>query len=194
MKKTKDRLSRNCFNPWFQFLAIFCVAAFTMLAIFVADKNHIKIRLNQLGFIKSFFHKEDSSDNILVAAMGNDPKSSVAVQFETCQYFLVVKKSRDQYEYFSNSPASYNVNTVRDFIRLQNIEAVITGTMNIGTYQMLSSSKIEVFTGVTGSVEEALKKFKKHELVSFSRHYFNRRKNTSLNNTGNSNSTRRAEF
>ena len=189
MKKAKNRSSKKCFNPWSNFLAIFCVAALISVAIFVVDKSHIK-----LNFIKSFFHKEDSADNILVAASGADPKSSVAVQFETCRYFLVVKESTDRYECFSNTTASYDINAVRDFIRLQDIEAVIAGTMDIGTYQMLNSAQVEVFTGVTDTVEEALKKYKKHELVSFSRHYHRRRQNASLNNTGNSNSIRKSAF
>jgi predicted Fe-Mo cluster-binding NifX family protein len=59
---------------------------------------------------------------------------------------------------------------------------------------MLNSAQVEVYTGVTGTVEEALKKYKKHELVSFSRHYHSRRQNRSLNNTGNSNSIRKSAF
>lgn len=184
MKKSKDRLSKKCLNPWYKFLAIFCVAAFTLFAIFEVDTKHMKINFTESS------HDEESVDNILIAASGASPKSSVAVQFETCPNFIVVNESTSEYVSFSNNPDSYNINAIKGFIRTQNIEAVITGTMEIGTYQMLTSSHVEVYTGVTGTAEEALKKLKKHELVSFSRRYYERNENNSSNNTGNQKAVR----
>ena len=184
MKKSKDRSSKRCINPWFQFLAIFCVAALTLFIIFEVNLNRIN-----LNFFKSFF-KEDSDDNILIAASGAYPNSSVAVQFETCRNFFVVNESTGKYECFSNNPASFDKNILRDFVSQREIETVIAGTMEIDTYQLLNSSHIEVYTGVTGTVEDALKKHKKHELVSYSR-YFNMQKNETVNKTGNVKSSRR---
>ena len=177
MKKTRDYLSKKCINPWLKFLSIFCIAAVTLFIIF--EVNTQRINGNYFNNIL----KEKADDSILVAATGVDMKSSVAVQFETCQNFIVVDESSGTYEYFSNNQSLNNVQTVRDFIRKKNIETVIAGTMEIGTYQMLHSSQVEVYTGVTGTVGDALKKNKKHELISF-RRYYNRRRNTSINNTG----------
>ena len=190
MNKSKDRSSKRCINPWLQFLAIFCVAALTLFMIFEVDSNQIKFNFRNVFNVFKFFSKEDSDDNILIAASGADPKSSVAVQFETCRNFFVFNESTGKYECFSNNPASFNKNTVRDFINQQKIETVITGTMEIDTYQLLNSSNVEVYTGVTGTVEDVLKKYKKHELVSYSR-YFNRQKNETVNKTGNVKSSRR---
>ena len=187
MKKSKDRASKKCINPWFKFLAIFCVAALTLFMIFKMEPNQIKFNFRNV--FKSFSNK-DSDDNILIAASGADPKSSVAVQFETCRNFFVVNESTGKYECFSNNPASFNKNTLRNFISQRRIETVIAGTMEIDTYQLLNSSHIEVYTGVTGTIEDALKKYKKHELVSYSR-YFNRQKNETVNKTGNIKSSQR---
>jgi len=184
MKKSKDRLSKKCLNPWYKFLAIFCVAAFTLFAIFEVNTNRMRINFTESS------HDEESAENILIAASGASPKSSVAVQFETCPNFIVVNESTSEYVSFSNDPDSYNINAIKDFIRTQNIDAVITGTIEIGTYQMLTSSHVEVYTGVTGTAEEALKKLKKHELVSFSRRYYERNENNSLNNAGNQKAVR----
>ncbi len=184
MRKAKDRASKKCINPWYQFLAIFCVAALTMVIIFEVDTNRIKF-----DFLKRF-NKKEFEDTILIATTGDNPKGSVAVQFETCRNFIVVRESDGRYECYSNNPAMYDLNTVLNFIRQQNIEAVIAGTMNINTYQMLNSSHVEVYTSVTGTVEEALKKYKKHELVSYSRYYYDKRQNASLKNTGNITSVR----
>lgn len=183
MKKTKDRSSRKCVNPWFRFLAIFCVAGFTLSMIFAEDSNRINF-----GFFKGL-SKDDSDDNILIAASGVNLDSFVAAQFETCRNFLVVNESTGKYDCFSNNPASVNTSTLRDFVNRQNIETVIAGTMGIDTYQLLSSLNIEVCTGVTGTVEEALKKHKKNNLVSYSRYFKN--KNKPGNTTGNIKSLRR---
>ncbi len=188
MKKLEDRSSKKCINPWFQFLTIFCVAALTLFLIFEVNTNQVKF-----NFFKRFF-KEESDDYILIAASGVDPNSSVAIQFETCQNFIVINESSDEFEYYSNNPSSYNINTLRYFVREKKVETVIAGTMEIGTYRMLNSSHIDVYTGVTGTVEDALKRYKKHKLVSFSRHYYDRRINTSVDSTGNSKSVRRAKF
>jgi len=192
MKKPKDRSSKRCINPWFQFLAIFCVAALTLFIIFAMNSNRIKFNFRHTHITNVFkrLFKEDSDDNILIAASGADPKSSVAVQFETCQNFFVFNESTGKYECFSNDPASFDKNILRDFISQREIETVIAGTMEIDTYQLLNSSHIEVYTGVTGTVEDALKKYKKHKLVSYSR-YFNRQKNETVNKTGNVKSSRR---
>ena len=173
----KDRASKKCLNPWFKFLAILCVAVFTLFAIFEMDRNHISLNIHKISRI---FQEEESAEYILIAASGSNLESSVAVQFETSPAFLVVEESSRGYSSFSNNPASYDINAMRDFISEQRIEAVIAGTMEIGTYQMLNDSRVEVFTGVTGTVEEAFRKYRKHELVSFSRYYKNRRQNASL--------------
>ncbi len=187
MKNPKDRSSKRCLNPWFQFLAIFFVAALTLFMIFEVNSNQIKFNFRNV--FKSF-SKEDSDDNILIAASGVNPKSSVAVQFETCRNFFIVNESTGKYECFSNDPASFNKNTLRDFVSQREIETVIAGTMEIDTYQLLNSSHIEVYTGVTGTVEDALKKHKKHELVSYSR-YFSRQQTKTVIKTGNVKSSQR---
>ena len=190
MKKSKDRSSKRCLNPWFKFLAIFCVAALTLFMIFEVDSNQIKFNFRNVFNVFKRFSKEDSDDNILIAASGTDTKSSVAVQFETCRNFFVVNESTGKYECFSNNPASFDKNTLRDFVSQREIETVIAGTMEVDTYQLLNSSHVEIYTGVTGTVEDALKKHKKHELVSYSR-YFNMQKNETVNMTGNVKSSRR---
>lgn len=160
-------------DPWYQYLILFCVAAISLTTILVLNKNPMKMGFNKLNFIKGFFKEDKSKDNLLVAATGNDLKNSVAVQFETCRYFLVVRKSSRKYEYFSNT--QFEENAMREFIRQQNIKAVIAGTMDIGTFQMLNSARVDIFTGVTGRVEDAVKTYKKGRLVSYSRYYKNRR-------------------
>lgn len=193
MKKSKNRASRKCTNAWFKFLAIFFVAGFTLFAIFEVDSKNTKINIPNINFSDSS-HDEESAENILIAASGASLKNSVAVQFETCPSFIVVNESTGKYLFFSNSQATYDINAMRSFLRKQNIEAVIAGTMEINTYQMLSSSRVEVYTGVTGTAEEALKKLKKHELVSFSHYYSDRKNGNSLKIIENQKSARKVVY
>jgi hypothetical protein len=129
----KDRASKRCLNPWFKFLAILCVAVFTLLAIFEMEKNHISLNIHR---ISSLFQEEESAEYILVAATGADITSLVAAQFETSPVFLVVEEYSRGYSSFSNNPSSYDISAIRDFIRQQRVEAVIAGTMEIGTMEI----------------------------------------------------------
>lgn len=193
MKKSRNRASRKCVNAWFKFLAIFCVAGITLFTIFEVDSKSIKINTPDIDFFDGS-HDEGSAEKILIAASGASLNNSVAVQFETCSSFIVVNESTGEYVFFSNSQDTYDINAMRSFIKKQNIEAVITGTMEINTYQMLSSSRVEVYTGVTGTAEKALKKLKKHELVSFSHYYSDRKNGNFLKIIGNQKSARKVVY
>jgi len=187
MKTPLDREQKHCLNAWYKFAAIFCVAAITVFAIFELEKNHIQ------------FHFKGSSDEsaeyILIAASGPTLKSPVAVQLETCSDFLLVDESTNHFTSFKNTPESFNLTALKDFMDRQNIEAVITGTMEIGTFQLLTASNIEVYSGVTGTAGDAVKKHRKHELVTFSKYYMgsNNLKKSS-NPAGNMQNTTRTRY
>jgi predicted Fe-Mo cluster-binding NifX family protein len=190
MKNSAERLQKNCLNAWYKFLVIFCFAVLTVFVIFEMEKNHIRI-----DFGKSSKMNEESVDYILIASTGTNIASPVAVQFETCKNFILVDEKTNGYASISNSLGSYTPVELRGFIRKQNIEAVITGTMEISSFKTLTSAHVEVFTGVIGTVEEALRKYRRKELVSFSHHYL---KKNSINSvpgiTGKSNPMKRTVF
>jgi len=188
MEKSPNRSSKKCLNPWLNFLAIFCVAALVLLTVFVLEKNHIEINLLKV------LSKEDSKDSILISATGIKPTDSIAVQFETCPIFFIVDESAGNYECFSNKASAYSIQEIRSFIRHQNVGTVITGTMDLETYRIFNTAHVEVYTGVIGTVEDALKKYKRHKLVSISRDYYNKRRNASLLNTGKIKSVKKAKF
>jgi predicted Fe-Mo cluster-binding NifX family protein len=175
MKKTNDRAEKNCFNPWFNFMLIFSVAALTLVGIVILDRKHVNVNMPE--FAKRSI-KVRPVDNVLIAADGHTPTSPVAVQFETSPYFLIVPEKGGQYEEFSNSGARFNQSAMLEFVLQNKIEAVITGTMEIGTFQALNANRIEVFTGVKGSVQDAMKKFRKDQLVTYSWHYHSKHHNT----------------
>lgn len=175
-------------------MLIFSVAALTLVGIFLLDRNHVEIRMPRFGNRSA---EESQVDNVLIAAAGPTSLSSVAVQFETSPYFLVVPESGGQYEKFTNSSSRFNQNAMLEFVLQNNIEAVITGTIGISTFQALNANRIEVFTGVKGSVEDALKKYRKDKLVTYSWHYHSKhhqRRNNVPGGSGNPAAAGRTTF
>jgi len=192
MKSSQDRASKRCLNAWFKFLAIFCVAAITMFVIF---QFKIGAHGREIGRSDTSLRREPKGP-ILISVMDSGPTGAVAVQFEMCPIYLLATDSGGewQYEYFSNDPTSYDLSTMQAFVKQERIQAVLTGTMEIGTHQMLSVSRVGVFTGVTGAVEVALQRLEAGELASFSRYYGNRRQSPFLSNAGNPKPVNSAAF
>lgn len=156
------RSSQECTNPWFTLLAIFLVSFLTISGIF-AIKGHHKFR--QFGISENI---KNDSENVLIASTGKDLKFPISAQFETCKYFIIVNPSSGKYSNISNTANFYNKDRIGNFIVDNNITTVITGTMNINTYQILKSLHIDIYTGVTGTGVQVIKLYQEDKLVEFS--------------------------
>lgn len=160
----RDEKSQKCTNPWYKFIAILCISVLTLFAIFELGPkrktNTVKKAISKNEKEPAWFGK------VLIASSGNDLKNAVAVQFETSRNFIVVHPSTEEYAIYSNNPNSYSANKMGSLLKKNNVQAVITGTMNIDTYQMLNSLNIEIYTGVKGNVENAFNMYKNNKLVS----------------------------
>ncbi len=160
MKSKKS--SKKCMNPWFGFLAIFIIASFTLFAMFEIKSRHIKVK-----YINMPEDDKNYNKNVLVTSTGNRLKSPVAMQFETCKYYIVVNPSTGKYSSVSNNLKINNNGQIKNLIIDNNVGAVITGTMNYGTYRILESSSVDIYTGLSGTGEEVLKMYKENKLVKF---------------------------
>ena len=156
------RSSKKCINPWFGFLAIFVIASLTVFAMLEVKSRHVK-----LGYIIMSEDDKNHNKNVLVTLTGNRLKFPVAVQFETCGYYIVVNPTTGKYLSISNNSKFYNKGQIRNLIRDNNVGAVITGTMNLDTYKLLESSYVDIYTGVSGTGKEALKMYRENKLVKF---------------------------
>lgn len=156
------RSSKKCINPWFGFLSIFIIASLTVFAMFAIKSKHMK-------FEYTIMSEDDKNynENVLITSTGDRLKFPVAVQFETCKYYIVVNPSNGKYLSLSNDSKFYDKSQIGNLIRDNNVGAVITGTMNLDTYQVLESSHVDMYTGLSGTGEEALKKYKQNKLVRF---------------------------
>jgi len=156
------RSSKKCTNPWFRFLVIFIIASLTIFAMFAIKSKHMK-------FEYTIMSEDDKNynENVLITSTGNRLKFPVAVQFETCQYYIVVNPSTGKYLSLSNDSKFYNKSQIENLIRDNNVGAVITGTMNLDTYQVLESSYVDMYTGLSGTGKETLKMYRENKLVKF---------------------------
>lgn len=110
---------------------------------------------------------EENSGNVLITSTGKDLTFPVAVQFETCQYFIVVNPSAGNYTSIPNT-ANFYKDKLGSFVSDNNITAVITGTMTLDTYQLLESLRVDLYTGVTGTGNQVVKLHRMDKLVEFS--------------------------
>jgi predicted Fe-Mo cluster-binding NifX family protein len=110
---------------------------------------------------------------VAVTAQGTDMGSSVDPRFGRAKYFIVVDTDTGQ---FTAEDNAQNLNAVQGAgiqagqnVVDMGVEAVITGNVGPKAFAALQAGGVEVHTGASGTVAEALEKFKAGELESASK-------------------------
>ena len=106
---------------------------------------------------------------IAVSSYGKDLNSQIDPRFGRCAYFLIVNTDDMSFEAFENKGVSLSGGAgiqAGQFVVSKGAEAVITGNCGPKAVQTLSAAGVELFTGHTGSVIEALEKYKSTDLTS----------------------------
>ena len=110
---------------------------------------------------------------VAVTAQGTDMGSQVDPRFGRAKYFIVADTDTGQ---FTAEDNAQNLNAVQGagIQAAQNVvdlgvEAVITGNVGPKAFAALQAGGVKVHTGGTGTVAEALEKFKAGELESVSK-------------------------
>lgn len=102
-----------------------------------------------------------------ISSTGKDLDDQVDSRFGRCQYFLIVDTDTMSFEYISNESAMSSggagIQAAQSVVKA-GVEAVITGNMGPNAFQTLSAAGIKVVTGVSGTVKDAVEKYKKGEL------------------------------
>lgn len=102
-----------------------------------------------------------------ISSTGKDLDVQVDPRFGRCQYFLIVDTDTMSFEYISNESAMASggagIQAAQSVVKA-GVEAVITGNMGPNAFQTLSAAGIKVVTGVSGTVKDAVEKYKKGEL------------------------------
>ncbi len=108
---------------------------------------------------------------IAITATGSSLDAEVDPRFGRCQYFIIVDPETMQFEALENSAAmaggGAGVSTAQT-IASKGVEAVLTGNCGPNAYQVLSTAGINVVTGVSGKVRDAIQSYKSGKLKASS--------------------------
>jgi len=100
---------------------------------------------------------------IAISAIGPTLDADVDPRFGRCQYFIIVNPETMQFEAVENSSAMASGGagiSAAQMIAGKGVDAVLTGNCGPNAYQVLSAAGIQVITGVSGKVQDAIQSYK----------------------------------
>lgn len=104
---------------------------------------------------------------IAISSTGQNLDASVDARFGRCQYFIIIEPETMKFEAIANPSITAThgagIQTAQ-MIASKGATLVLTGNCGPNAFQTLSAAGIEVIVGVTGTVKDAIEKYKKGEL------------------------------
>ncbi|RKY00269.1 MAG: dinitrogenase iron-molybdenum cofactor biosynthesis protein [Spirochaetes bacterium] len=103
---------------------------------------------------------------VAITSNGRNLEAEVDQRFGRCRYFLIVDTDSLEYEVIDNSNQAgggAGIAAAQKVVN-KNVDAVLTGNCGPNAYQVLSQAGIEVITGVSGKVRDAVERYKSKEL------------------------------
>jgi len=106
---------------------------------------------------------------ICLTSQGDNLDSTIDARFGRCLYFIIVDLETGGFEAIENpntdSTGGAGVQSGQ-LVAERKVKAVLTGNVGPNAYNTLSAANIQVITGVSGKVNEAIEKYKKGEFKS----------------------------
>ena len=103
---------------------------------------------------------------ICVTSQGDNLDSQVDPRFGRCQYFIIADTETLEFEAIENPNISAMGGAGIQSAQLvagKQVKAVVTGNVGPNAFQTLQAGGVEVVTDASGSVKEAVEKYKKGE-------------------------------
>ena len=108
---------------------------------------------------------------IAITSMGAKLEDKVDPRFGRCHYFILFDTDTDKFEAIENTGAQGmgGVGIQSGQIMAdKEVKVVLTGSCGPNAFQTLQAAGIKVITGATGTVQQAVDKFKSGELKAIS--------------------------
>lgn len=106
---------------------------------------------------------------VAISSNGTSLESSIDTRFGRCPYFIVYDTDSDTFSHLENQSrqamGGAGIQAAQMIVN-EDVEAVITGNIGPNAYKVLSAASLNIYSGVIGTVKEALDLLKKGELKS----------------------------
>lgn len=104
---------------------------------------------------------------ICITSEGKDLDAKVDPRFGRCKYFIFADSDKEGFEVIENPNTELmggaGIQSAQ-MVTIKQVKAVFTGNVGPNAFTTLQAAGIEIFTGASGTVKEAIEKYKKGEL------------------------------
>ncbi len=100
---------------------------------------------------------------IAISSTGKSLESQIDPRFGRCAYFVIVETDDMSFEAFDNESVTLGGGAgiqAAQFVASKGAKAIITGNVGPNAVQTLSASHVEIFAGQSGTIREAVERFK----------------------------------
>ena len=102
-----------------------------------------------------------------ISSTGKDLDANIDARFGRCKYFIILDTASMDFEVLSNESAAASGGAgirAAQTLAQKDLAAVLTGNIGPNAFQTLAAAGLKVFTGVNGTIRNAIEQFKQGKL------------------------------